>query len=82
MDISYDPDDPAHPTWDDLSWDKYNPVKGFISTAVKPTGFTPTGAGENLNQWGNNSAMMSYILYQKPVMIALHAKEMLENLDT
>jgi len=24
---------------------------------------------------------MAYILYQKPVMIAVHAKEMLENLD-
>ena len=81
MDIFYEPDDPAHPTWDDVSWDKYNPVKGFISTNVKPTGFTPTGAGENINQWGNNSAMMAYILYQKPVMIAVHAKEMLENLD-
>ena len=81
MDINYEPDDPAHPTWDDVSWDKYSPVKGFISTGVKPTGFTPTGAGEDINQWGNNSAMMAYILYQKPVMIAVHAKEMLENLD-
>ena len=81
MDINYEPDDPAHPTWDDVSWDKYSPVKGFISTGIKPTGFTPTGAGEDINQWGNNSAMMAYILYQKPVMIAVHAKEMLENLD-
>jgi hypothetical protein len=81
MDINYEPDDPAHPTWDDVSWDKYSPVKGFISTSIKPTGFTPTGAGEDINQWGNNSAMMAYILYQKPVMIAVHAKEMLENLD-
>jgi len=79
MDITYDPDDDAHPTWDDLSWDKYNPVKSFISTTVKPSGgFNPTGTGENINQWGNNSAMLAYILYQKPVMIAVHAKEMLD----
>lgn len=79
MDIKFEPDDQAHPTWDDLSWANYNPVKSFISTTVKPSGgFKPTGPGENINQWGNNSAMLAYILYQKPVMIAVHAKEMLD----
>lgn len=81
MDINFEPDDVNTPTWDDLSWSLYTPVKGFISTTVKPTGFTPKGPGENINQWGNNSAMLAYILYQKPVMIAVHAKEMLENLE-
>jgi hypothetical protein len=79
MDINYEPDDLAHPTWDDLSWDKYNPVKSFISTTVKTIGrINPTGPNENINQWGNNSATLAYILYQKPVMIAVHAKEMLD----
>lgn len=83
MDITFDPDDdPTTPiTWDDLSWDKYTPTKSFISTTVKPTGFTPAGTDENINQWGENAARMAYVLYQKPVMIAVHAKEMLENLD-
>jgi hypothetical protein len=82
MDISFTPDDPLHVTWDDLSWDKYSTVKGFIDTTVKPdSGFVPTGPGENINQWGSNSSMMANILYQKPVMIAVHAKEMLENLN-
>lgn len=83
MDVKFEPDeDPTTPiTWDDLSWDKYTPTKGFISTATKPTGFTPAGSGENINQWGEDAARMAYILYQKPVMIAVHAKEMLENLD-
>ena len=80
MDIQFDPDNPGHPTWDDLSWDKYSPVKTFISTTVKPT-LIPQGTGESINQWGGNSAQMAYILYQKPVMIAVHAKEMLDKLE-
>jgi hypothetical protein len=80
MDIAYDPDDTAHITWDDLSWENYNPSKKFIDTTVKPnSGFHPAGA-DNIDQWGVNSANMAYILYQKPVMIAIHAKEMLANL--
>jgi hypothetical protein len=31
-------------------------------------------------QWGTHSADMASVLYQKPVMIAVHAKEMLEKL--
>ncbi len=81
MDIVFTPDDPAHVTWDDLSWDKYNPTKGFIDTTVMPDqSFVPSGTGENRAQWGSNSARMASILYQKPVMIAVHAKGMLENL--
>jgi hypothetical protein len=82
MDIDFEPDDPEHVTWDDLAWANYAPVNGFIDTNVKPdSGFNPTGTGESITQWGTNSAMMANILYQKPVMIAVHAKEMLENLN-
>ena len=82
MDIDFEPDDPMHVTWDDLAWAKYAPVNGFIDTNVRPdSGFNPTGPGESITQWGTNSAMMANILYQKPVMIAVHAKEMLENLN-
>lgn len=84
MDITFEPDtDPTTPiTWDDLSWDKYTAPDGFINTTTPPTGFTPAGPAEDIHQWGSNAAQMGYILYQKPVMIALHAKEMLENLDS
>jgi len=79
MDITYEPDDPHHVTWDDLSWVKYDPSKKFSDTVTKPnSGFHP-GGSDNINQWGANSANMAYILYQKPVMIAVHAKEMLSN---
>lgn len=83
MDINYDPDDDSSTpiTWDDMAWDKYDPAKKFIETASKPIGgFHPTGGGDSINQWGTDSASMAYILYQKPVMIAVHAKEMLEKL--
>jgi hypothetical protein len=84
MDIKFTPDEDKETpiTWDDLSWDKYTLTNGFLNTGVKPgDGFTPAGPGESINQWGANSAMMASILYQKPVMIAVHAKEMLANLD-
>jgi uncharacterized protein YegL len=29
------------------------------------------------NPWANNSAHMAYILFQTPVMVAVHAAEML-----
>lgn len=82
MDIEYDPDDKAHLTWNDLSWDKCTMTKGFIDTSISlDPSFVPADTGENRSQWGSNSALMAYILYQQPVMISVHAKEMLANLD-
>jgi hypothetical protein len=82
MDIAFAPDDdPTTPlTWDDMAWDKYPAGKAFIETATRPVaGFVPAGA-DSLAQWGTDSASMAYILYQKPVMIAIHAREMLDGL--
>jgi len=76
-----DDDDATTPvTWDDLSWTHFNPDIEFIDTNKKPD-FKPQG-GDNVDQWGSNAANMAYILYQKPVMIAVHAKEMLEKLES
>ena len=83
MDIEYDPDDdPATPiTWDDMSWEKYNNGEAFVRTTVLPhASFHPAGVNESRSQWGTDAATMGYILYQKPVMIAVHAKEMLAGL--
>ncbi|GAB3009722.1 hypothetical protein GCM10027051_08590 [Niabella terrae] len=84
MDIKFDPDeDPTTPlTWDDLAWDRYTPVNGFIDTGTPPGGGFSPGGTDHISQWGTDAARFAYILYQKPVMIAVHAKEMLENLDT
>jgi hypothetical protein len=82
LDIKFDPDDSASTpiTWNDMAWDRYDPSKKFLETAVRPQpGFVP-GGGDSINQWGTDSASMAYILYQQPVMIAVHAREMLAGL--
>ncbi|WP_316814300.1 hypothetical protein [Pedobacter heparinus] len=83
MDIAYDPDDDKKTpiTWDDLSWENYTTSNGFINTAVKPHNINLDGPADQIDQWGKNAANMGYILYQKPVMIAIHAKEMLGNIN-
>jgi hypothetical protein len=82
MDVSFSPDDDsATPiTWNDLSWDRFPEGQTFIDTSVLPQGFVPAGPGEGITQWGSDSARMAAILFQAPVMIAVHAKEMLEGL--
>lgn len=81
MDVTYDPDDDnATPiTWDDLGWDRFPSGLQFVDTTISPS-FPPPGLGASAAQWGSDSARMASILYQKPVMIAVHAKEMLEGL--
>ncbi|HEX2062617.1 MAG TPA: hypothetical protein VHK90_17890 [Thermoanaerobaculia bacterium] len=85
MDIEFDPDDdPSTPiTWDDLSWAKLPEGTRFITLAQQPVAsfFTKLSAAQQ-QQWGRNSADMAFILFQKPVMIAVHAKEMLEDLSS
>src|SRR5204863_7443518 len=64
-------------TWDDASW-KF--VKGnYIS---KDDDFSPITGNNSMPadesaRWLRSSADMAYILYQKPVMVAIHASEML-----
>jgi hypothetical protein len=82
MDIDFEPDKPGGPfTWNDLSWDRFPEGMKFVDTGVQPgNGFLPAGPGENIGQWGRDAAQMASILFQQPVMIAVHAKEMLEGL--
>ena len=82
MDVAFSPDDDVMTpiTWNDLSWDKFSDGQVFVDTTVPPTAFIPAGTGESLSQWGSDSARMAAILFQAPVMIAVHAAEMLEGL--
>jgi hypothetical protein len=82
MDVAFSPDDDAATplTWNDLAWSLFPDGQSFIDTSVQPQSFTPAGPGESLSQWGSDSARMASILFQAPVMIAVHAKEMLEGL--
>jgi len=82
MDVTFEPDDDSTTplTWNDLAWDRFPAAQAFIDTSVQPQNFVPAGTGESLAQWGSDSARMANILFQAPVMIAVHAKEMLEGL--
>jgi len=82
MDITFSPDDDATTpiTWNDLAWTLFADGQTFIDTSVPPSPFVPAGPGESPGQWGSDSARMASILFQTPVMIAVHAREMLEGL--
>ena len=46
---------------------------------MSATPATSITAGPDLNiHWGSNAADMAYILYQVPVMVAVHADDLLE----
>jgi hypothetical protein len=82
MDVTFSPDDdPATPiTWDDLAWNNFDAGMPFVSTALQPqASFLNQLTAAERAQWGSHSADMAFVLYQKPVMIAVHAKEMLAN---
>ena len=76
MDLKFDPGTDGL-SWDDLSWDKFGAEIAFIKKDVKPNFGLPASLQ---NMWGVDSAKMASILFQKPVMVAVHANEMLENL--
>ncbi len=64
-------------SWDDLSWGHFDPQPDFINVTGRPQ--TNPSSDNSPDRWGVNSAEMAYILYQKPVMVAVHAKEMLDS---
>lgn len=76
MDISFNQGSDGL-SWDDLAWTNFDSAMKFITENVKPT-IHPS----DFNKWGTDSANMAYILFQKPSMVAVHAKEMLESLTT
>ena len=83
MDISFDPDVPNAVTWNDLSWENFDGGKiPFISSTKAPK--KPNGGSFNVSgqdkkgSWGKSAADMATILLQRPVMIAVHATEMLD----
>jgi hypothetical protein len=79
MDIRYDPGTDGV-TWADLSWQNFpSPDPPFVPASPHPTGFTPTD--NSPDRWATHAANMAYVLFQKPSMVAVHAAEMLANLD-
>lgn len=77
MDISFNQGDDGL-SWDDLSWDRLPADTRFIKAGVSPSLDPPT----ETVQWGADAASMAYILFQKPAMVAVHARQMLAGLTT
>ena len=72
-------------TWDDLSWAMFSDIN-FIDGKIEHKPNFPPQPNKwtsglpwtpNITSWCASSADMANILYQKPVMIAIHASEML-----
>ena len=76
MDINFKPDQPNVFTWDDLSWENFGGEKiPFVLGKKKPVKTDPNA---KKGTWGRSSADMASILFQRPVMVAVHASEMLD----
>jgi hypothetical protein len=76
MDIDFRPNTPGTHTWNDLAWENMPPGTKFLRRDQGPD-LSPLPA-EDTGKWGHDSAHMAAILLQRPVMVAIHAKEMLE----
>jgi hypothetical protein len=70
---------PAPEKWTELAWNHLgNPEEiALIDLATVP-GTNITDPPDSAVRWGSNAADMAYILYQVPVMVAIHADNMLK----
>ena len=73
MDVTFEEGDDGL-SWDDLAWTNLPADIKFITAGTQPN-IDPEAI-----KWGRDSAGMAYILFQKPSLVAVHAKEMLEKL--
>jgi hypothetical protein len=74
------PIEPSADKWDNLAWADIDLGSGEAVDVGKPFLAQPAGVDPAGAQWGSNAADMAYILYQEPVMIAVHGRNMLKNL--
>jgi hypothetical protein len=63
--------------WDDLSWSHLGGEVSWIDVSA-PVQLQNASLPDSRVLWGANAADMAYILYQDPVMVAIHADNMLE----
>ncbi|MBO9565208.1 MAG: hypothetical protein J7621_20700 [Niastella sp.] len=78
LDIQAPPAGATAYSWNDASWQL---VQGnYISKNDNVSSITGSMPVAERGRWGRNAADMAFILYQKPVMIAIHANEMLPSL--
>ena len=77
------PTPPTVNNWSDLSWENINNInkeenKYFLN--LKQTNLVGLDTSFDAEDWGANAAKMAQIFSQKPVMIAIHAREMLKDI--
>ena len=78
LDVS-PPETPAPgPVWSDLSWTNVD-LGGGQRVDVKKNLVKASKVREGVT-WGANASDMAYILYQQPVMVGIHGREMLKKL--
>ncbi|HTE08150.1 MAG TPA: hypothetical protein VK628_05270 [Flavitalea sp.] len=84
MDIHYEAPASGPNTWNDLSLENFTDFS-FVSGSKSPNPSTSNGGwpadpnSELLEIWGRSSADMAGILFQKPVMVAMHGSELLKD---
>jgi hypothetical protein len=66
--------------WNELSWNHLgDPDKiSVINFSPQQVPAVTSNSPDSKIQWGSNAADMAYILYQAPVMVAIHADTMLK----
>jgi len=74
------PLDPGGTKWDKLSWPNLDVADGGRIDLAKPLKDAPGGPDEGITKWGANASDLAFVLYQKPVMVGVHARDMLKNL--
>jgi len=73
------PEAPSEVKWDNLSWDNLGTDVKLIDLA-QPFASPPLGSDAGGVAWGTNAADLAFILYQKPVLVGVHARDMLRDL--
>jgi len=89
MDIAYSSTENATPTttddlddWDNLAWNSFGAAEpAFVPRSPAPVLPRPNQAELDKHPWAESAAQMAYALYQNPVMVAVHASEMLDLAD-
>ncbi len=65
--------------WDNLAWEHLGGDIKLVDVA-RPFASQPGGTQTDGVAWGSNAADMAFILYQKPVLVAVHGRDMLRSL--
>jgi hypothetical protein len=72
-------DDPQSLKWDSLSWENLGAGVTVIDLAKPFATEPPNPTKHGGATWGSHAADMAFILYQEPVLVGVHARDMLKN---